>query len=251
MLVAERLEGGLEMAEQWQVETEPYVPRIAEVVRVLAAANKELKPFPIAPFPTLPTAEQRIAFALALFARSSLTIVEQLFDNVRLLWSQGRMVGISGMVRFSLEYWGAVVFGKRILTTYTADKNLENAAYKTSRLTYSAKTPVKLPWGGVTEQEAYSVMTFIDKLAAEHPDIRADYDLLSEASHPNLIQNTFFVLASKTYDNFSNEAFKAHAHELLERTIVTMEKVAAGLTPDAFHVHDMAIPLLGDLSQRP
>lgn len=235
------------MAEQWQIETAPYIPRISTAIQLLGPACKEFNRIPPGPFSSSLSLEQHIAYSLAMFSRSGLTVVEQLFDNVGLLWSQGRMIGISGMVRFSVEYWGAVAFGKEILMSYTVDKNIESAYRRTARLVYSAKTPVRLPWGGRTENVAYSVMNFIDALTVERPSIRDDYNFLSEASHPNFFQNFYFLMASKTHDNFSNNSFKAHAHEILERTILVMEKVSDGLTADATCICEVAIPLLGDI----
>ena len=154
------------------------------------------------------------------------------------------MVGVSGLVRFSLEYWSAVHFARKILDTYARDKNIEEAFRKAGRLTFSAKTPVKLPWGGVTENVAYNILSLIDELAKEHSTAREDYDLLSEASHPNFLQNTYFVMASRTYDNFSNEAFKAHAHELLGRTVAVIEAVSHGVPRDALRTLELAKPFL-------
>jgi hypothetical protein len=232
------------MKQLWQIETKPYVPRISVALDRLGRAEKSTKKLPTAPFSVEPTREQHTAYSLVSFARSGAIVVDQLIDNAGLLWSEGRMVGISSLIRFALEYWAAVHFGRKILETYLTDKNIEEAMSKTARLTTSGKTPVRLLWGGLTENKAYSVMSFIDVLSKTHPNAKDDYDFLSEASHPNFLQNFYFIMASRVYDNFSNEVFKKHAHEVMERTIVALERVAEGISVDSEELIDLALPLL-------
>jgi hypothetical protein len=188
---------GNERRSLWQVETEMYVPRIGKAMDRLAPALAECRKLPTPPFSHEPSLEEQLVYSIALFAQSGATVADQLIDNIGLLWSQGRMVGVSGLTRFAVEYWAAVYFGRNILTNYMADKNLEEAVRKGARLTFSAKTPIRLWWGGESANPAYSVMTFIDRLSAVRPDIKARHDFLSEASHPNFVQNTYFVMASR------------------------------------------------------
>ncbi len=237
------------MKGTWQTETKPYIPRITKALHRLSISEAALKKIPVGPFEIQLSTELEFAYSLALFTQSGVIVVDQLFDNVRLLWSEGRMVGLSGLVRLSVEYWGAIYFGQKIIKTYLDDKDLEKAISKTARLTFSAKTPVKLPWGGVTKNEAYSVMTFIDALSAEHPDTRQSYDFLCEASHPNFLQNTYFTMASRVYDNYRNEAFKTHAHELLDRTIAILETTADGIATDAERTLELTTPFLRQLTK--
>ena len=179
-----------------------------------------------------------------MFARSGVVAVDQLFDNVGLLWSEGRMVGVSGLIRFSLEYWAAVHFGYCILDAMKSGTDIDEVGRKTARLTFSAKTPVKLPWGGTTTNLAYNVLTFIDNLNKSEPLARPMYDFLCEASHPNFLQNSYFIMASRRYSNFSNESFKTHAHELLEKCVGTMEMTAAGISKNLMQVNGLTLPMM-------
>jgi hypothetical protein len=235
---------GNERRPVWQIETEIYAPRIGKALDLLVSPLAECRKLPMAPFSREPSMEEQLVYSIALFTWNGAIVADQLIDNIGLLWSQGRMVGVSGLARFAVEYWAAVYFGKKILTDYVDDKNLEEAVRKGARLTFSAKTPVRLWLGGETANPAYSVMTFIDRLSAVRPDIKASYDFLSEASHPNFVQNTYFVIASRVYDNFSNDAFKAYAHEILERTVSIIETVAEGLAGDVIEIVNIALPIL-------
>ena len=74
------------------------------------------------------------------------------------------MVGVSGLIRFALEYWAAVHFGYDILVDMKSGLDAHEAGLMTARLTFSARTPVNLPWGGRTTNQAYNVLTLLDKL---------------------------------------------------------------------------------------
>jgi hypothetical protein len=133
-------------------------------------------------------------------------------------------------------------FALKIHQTYLKDQNLEEAR-KTGRLTFSGKTAVKLPWGGETDI-AYSILTLIDALNKERPTVRAASDFLSEASHPNFLQNTYFIMSSRVYDNFSNEALRTHAHEILDRTLSVLEQSVHGTIEHGKELMQLALPLL-------
>ncbi len=231
----------------WEVETDRYIPRISAALDRLKPALDMSQQIPSGPFSEPLSMEQTIAYHLALFARNGTIVVDQLLDNVGLLWSQGRMVGVSGLIRFALEYWAAVNFGLGILNAMQSGLDIQKAGEKAARLTFSGKTPVKLPWGGTTNNVAYSVLTFIDGLKGVEPEARDFYDFLCEASHPNFLQNTYFIMASRRYTNFSNESFEAHAHELLNKNIEIAEKAAAGMARDVAAILEKTLPMFSKL----
>jgi hypothetical protein len=236
---------GRKMAKPvWQTETEQYLPRISKTQECFAAVDLLMKELPIAPFAKEATREQQVAYSLARFAQNGTIVVRQLLSNVELQWKDGRMIGVCGPIRFSLEYWAAIHFGKQLLLNYLNDKNIERIEHKSARLTFSGKTPVKLPWGGTTEHEAYSVMNFIDALFKSNPHVRDDYNFLSEATHPNFLQNTYYLMAGRGYENFGNEKFKKYAHEILEQTVAILERVALGVASEAEELAEHALPLL-------
>jgi len=231
------------VTERWEIETGKYIPRRAALADHFVAEQRKLEPLPLGPFSTPFTLEDWVAFQLATFAWHGVGVVDHLFDNVRFLWREGRMVGVSGLVRFSVEYWAAIYFGLRIIRTYLQDNNLEEALRKTSRLTQSCKTPVRLPWGGETVDVAYSVSTFVDALSKERSKVRDHYDFLSEASHPNFLQNMYFMMAGRVHDNFSNETFRVYAHEILDKTVTTLEEAVLGTLTHAGETVRLALPL--------
>lgn len=216
----------------WQAETGIYLPRLASALAAIEKIGAQFEDLPSAPFDFQPTKEQQLAFSLMIFARGGTITIGQLLDNVYLLWTEGRMIGINGLVRFSVEYWAAIHFGYNIILKYQDDMDLDEAIRICQRLTMSGKTPVKLPWGGETQEESYSVMKFINELSQDSDSISNVYAFLCEGSHPNALQNTYFSMAGSLYDNYSNDKFKKHAHELLEQTTGAVEIVARGMSED-------------------
>jgi hypothetical protein len=232
------------MKKPWQVETERYIPRLSSCLRELDKTAAFLKVLPTAPLDFKPTPEQQVTLQLVFFCVGAVKCVDQLIDNTGELWSQGRMVGVSAFVRLSLEFWGTVTFARLILENYAQTKDIDKAAEECNRLTVNSRTPITLPWGEKSDTAAYSVMKFIDVLEKRDVGIRGEYEFLCEASHPNVMQNFYFLMASKVYDNFENAVFKKHAHELLDRTTTVAERVTKGLAIDIAAIMDIATQIL-------
>ncbi len=214
---------------QWEIETKPYVVRISNSLHLLSVLEKVTAQLPKAPFDHEISLEANLAFHAMLLARSSYVVVDQLFDNTGLLWSEGRMIGVSHLIRSAIEHRAVAHFCLTCIEEYSKSKNISKLQEQISKLTMGAKTPIRLPWGDISSVEAYSVMKFIKLLGQQDQQVSQDYDLLSEGTHTNLMQNSYFVMASKKYDNFSNETFKQHAHELLDKHVSAIERTANGM----------------------
>lgn len=215
----------------WQTETAPYIPKLKELLERLKFVKN---PYPekfVSPFAQELSAEQRLAISLIYFSRTGVLVIEQLLGSVLLLWSKGRMIGVASLVRSSLEYWAAIHFANHIFGRYEKDKNIDLITEQYLRLT-GARTPVKLPWGGETSTESYSVMKFVEMLDKSYSGILSAYATLSEGTHPNYHQNFYFYMASKAGDNFSNDSFRTHAHSILTQIVDTTEVIVDGLAKD-------------------
>lgn len=218
--------------EPWQAETEGYIPRIDAARRVLAGASDPLRVMPPAPLSFEPTREQQLAIQLMIFNLGAIRATEQLYDTFVQLWSEGRFVGISMPIRLAMEFWGALAFGRAVLADFKRDGGLAKAIDRSARLMTGARSPVRLPRGGYSEVKPYSVMEYVRCLDDRTAGTLGDYEFLCEACHPNFLQNTYFFMASPVFDNWSNDAFREHAHSLLGRTVTVAETVAAGLVND-------------------
>lgn len=216
----------------WQIETAPYVPRIgAACDEIQPLMNRKLGP-PIDRLGGEPTPNQAIALQAMLFGRNAVVVVDQILDNTGLLWSQGRMVGVSGLIRFALEYWSALHYAKRILLDLEKDGDIEKASERCNRLLAGSRTPIALPWGGTTVIASINVLTMVDRLNEAHSGARETYDYLCEASHPSFAQNLHFIMASRVYDKHQFEEIKKVSVDVLERTVSAIEFIAKGFAVD-------------------
>lgn len=216
----------------WEIETGRYLPSIVASLESLSEVEQLTQSLPRAPFDFEPELEQSLAYQLMLFGRSAFLVVDQLLDNTELLWSQGRMIGVSHLIRSALEYRAAAHFGLKIISDFSNDLNSDVFSENCARLVSGSKTPVRLPWGDISSVEAFSVIKFIKILEEVEPGVFHDYNLLSEAAHPNFFQNFYFLMASRTYDNFSNEIFKKHAHEIMGQYVESIDRLVSGLKKD-------------------
>ncbi|OBQ83545.1 hypothetical protein [Mesorhizobium sp. WSM3873] len=235
----------------WQIETAPYVPRIG-------AACDELQPLldrklgpPMERLGEESTPKQAIALQAMLFGRNAVVVVDQLLDNTGLLWSQGRMVGVSGLIRFALEYWAALHYAKRTLLDLTKDGDIEKAAERCSRLLTGSRTPIALYWGGTTVLPSVNVLTMIDKLNEAHSGARGVYEYLCEASHPSFVQNLHFIIASRTYDKHQFEEIKKVSVDVLERTVSAVEFIAKGFAGDGADIFRIGSEMLTNGHEEP
>ena len=72
-------------------------------------------------------------------------------------------------------------------------------------------------------------MKFIQHLDKHEPGTKHDYNFLCEACHPSFVQQSYFWMAGSAGDNWTNEVFREHAHDLLEQLILTGERATLGL----------------------
>jgi hypothetical protein len=235
--------------EQWEINTSRYVERIGNLADVLDDTLTTVGRLRITQWGDdhIPPVRTHLLIQLALFVSGSAQTIDQLVDHTGRLWADGRMVGVSPLVRLVFEYWGAIVFANDIAMKLLQDGgDIDAVTERCVRLTSGSRSPVRLPWGDMTTARAYSVMEFVRRLADDQPDALQRYDFLCEASHPSFFQHFYFVMASKRYDNWSNEVFAAHAHELLEKTVSSLELAIAGVRAEAAAFVDAVLPVLDE-----
>jgi hypothetical protein len=66
------------------------------------------------------------------------------------------------------------------------------------------------------------------------------YAFLSEASHPNAAQNSWFQMAGPPISNWDNLAFKVHGHKLLTELVEILECTGRHIQADFVAVLEMA-----------
>jgi len=103
---------------------------------------------------------------------------------------------------------------------------------------------VALPWGGTTPFKSYSAMKFVKCLDQQVPGWLETYNFLCESCHPNSLQHLWLMSAGPSHDNWSNEKFAQHGHELLDRTLSAAEKATKDIAVASCQVFATTLPLI-------
>jgi hypothetical protein len=229
----------------WGEETGIYLKRLdaaAEVSEELNAIYK--KYWPGCFFSTSdPSDSASIALQLGVYASNIYSTSLRVSMEIPNQWRKGIFVLVPMSVRFIIENWGAIHFARQTLDRLITHNDVEREKNRVKRLLFGSKNfPVRLPFIGeaTATNESFSVMCFIKSLSDVSPKSIEDYNFLSEASHPNFIQSYYFQLAGPPLPNWSNDNYKKHGHQLLERTVQAIEQAACGIQTDMIHILELA-----------
>jgi hypothetical protein len=172
------------------------------------------------------------AFSIQWYARGQFSISLQVTGQVISLWESGGFVIVPLNTRYVFEIWGAIHFACNLHDAFLRGNNLELLDEKLKRLTLGSHSEVHLPWGGMSELKSHNVMDFVRSLIDKEANAVEMYRFLSEASHPNFVQNTYFKMAGPPISNWSNKRFKDIVLPMLDHTLVILEKAVLGMQYD-------------------
>jgi hypothetical protein len=90
-----------------------------------------------------------------------------------------------------------------------------------------------MPWGAPAAARPIHVLDLVRALATVEPHAEAMYNDLCESSHAN--QPRFFEwwLTGRLGDNWENDIVQTRGHDLLRRTVLTVQTATEGLIHDA------------------
>ncbi|MCI0564276.1 MAG: hypothetical protein MN733_37865, partial [Nitrososphaera sp.] len=223
----------------WRVETTPYLQRLGTIISVAPEVEGALKKYWPGYFwiddQVLPPAAN-VAGRLGIYAVNTLTLGTRVLVIVLQQWIEGTFFLVPLNARFAFECWGGIHFARLTLMRLIKEGNIEREDERARRLSLGSRIEVSLPWGGVSEEKSYNVLDWIDSLKDTCKDARELYDFLSEASHPNFLQNGYFQLASPPLSNWRNEKFKKHGHQLLQKTATAIEAASKGMQSDVLWI---------------
>lgn len=232
--------------ESWREETCIYISRLDSAIEVSEKLRNSFNTYwPGCFFSTLnPSNSVRVAIRLGVYANNIFSTSLLVSRELRNQWKKGIFVLVPLSSRFFIENWGAVHFARTTLDRLINEKVVEREESRVERLTFGSRldkqSEIQLPFGGVTNSQSFNVMNFIDSLKDVSEESIEDYNFLSEASHPNFIQSTYFQLAGPPLSNWANDAYKTHGHQLLERTVRAIERAASGIQSDMVHILESA-----------
>jgi len=228
----------IKLSDSWIGETSAYLPRIDAALQLDNKLKSTIKANWLGQHcPGSEVSEaSSIVIRIALYANSVFSVSFQSFSEIKSLWSSGQFVLIPLVVRYLYECWGAVHYSRKTVQRLIAEEDIERELKRVNRLTFGARSEVKLPFGGNAEEKSINVLTFIQSLSDIDSNSEEQYGFLSEACHPNMFQSTYFQLAGPPLSNWENESFKKHGHELLEKTVVIIETMSSGIQDDLFNI---------------
>jgi hypothetical protein len=218
----------------WRVETARYLPEIDRAVTLLNAAPGRPENIPSGPFDVSPTPLQAVIYrAVTLYEVGIWLRARETLYALKLLWQEGYLSPAAALARVIFELWGACHYQTLALQRFNSDRDLERLAKVVNRLFEGVRDEVRLPWGEPASERPIHVLDLVRALGAVEPRAEAMYNDLCEASHAN--QPRFFEwwLTGRLGDNWANEAVQRRGHELLERTVLTVQKATDGLVQEA------------------
>jgi hypothetical protein len=220
--------------ESWREETAPYRSRLETAASVDPAAIDAMTAYwPGVLWPNgVPPPQVSVVSRLGIYAVNLFGTALQVRRVVRDQWLSGLFVVVPLSTRFVLETWGAIQFARLTFERLLREGNVDREEERTNRLTFGARFPVQLPWGGVTDEKSFNVLEFVRGLSDARVDAEELYNFLSEASHPNMLQHSYFQMAGPPISNWNNAAFKPRGHSLLSKTLEAFEASARGMDQD-------------------
>lgn len=218
----------------WSVETARYLPALDRAVALLNAPPGRPENIPRGPFDVALTPLQAVLYRAVTFYEVGLWLrSRETLQALRLLWQEGHLSSAATLARVIFELWGACHYQTRALQRFSSDQDLEPLAKVVSRLFEGVRDEVLMPWGAPAAEQPIHVMDLVRVLGAVEPRSEAMYNDLCESSHANQPRFLEWWFAGRLGDNWTNEVVQRRGHELLGRTVLTVQKAADGLVQEA------------------
>lgn len=208
---------------QWKSETSRYLDRLTELADRLSVPTDLIKEVPSAPFESTPPEPSRRAWLLCAACLEALSSAREIASGAVLEWESGLIANAAILIRSLFELWSFSHYGRtELLGAPTTDSRLE-------QIWFGSSSNVKLPGGGRSDVVPIGIRQYVERLKTSFPMVGEDYSFLCDAAHPTLLQHKYLRMAGSNEGNWSNEVFRAHAHEILERLIRIAEQAGRGL----------------------
>lgn len=173
-----------------------------------------------------------------------MTFADQAATAFLTLWRNGMFTIISLPTRLMYELWGATHFASQTLAQIQNSGKVEQALAKSQRLMIGARSEVQLPWGDTTNERSIHVMDLVRSLTDIYPQAEDTYDFLCESCHPSYLRLTTWSLAGPLLHNWTNEKFRESAHNLIDRTLQSVEQALEGIVLDTTKALVLALPYI-------
>jgi hypothetical protein len=232
--------------ESWRPIVAEYKERIAKI-RDLNPWNQTLpdEAFSdtIKKCPFSPSDDPRILTildSLRLFGGVTASVTVQSVQAICDLWESGHFILVPLNTRFLLESWARVHYAINVTNKLASTRDIDKAEERVGRLTFGTRSEINLPWGGKSsELNSIHINDCLLTLNDVYPDYQADYDFLSESSHPSFFENSYFMIAGPPLANWKNRSYQQTMKPKLNRCFQILESSIVGVIQDANYLLDI------------
>jgi len=192
----------------------------------------------------MPSTQGSVAIQLSLFVLGGMTFADQATTAFLTLCRNGIFTTISLPARLMYELWGAAHYARHTIEEMHDSGEVQTPLEKTKRLLLGVRSEVQLPWGGTSDETSIHVMDFVRSLVDTYPQAEETYGFLCESCHPSYLRLTTWSLAGPPLHNWTNEKFREHGHNLIDRTLEAVEQALQGIAYDTTKTLELALPYI-------
>ena len=205
----------------WRFVTSALNDRVEAIADFTFHSLDASRALPIAPFSRRLTSDEQFYFDSAVYAMWSMKAISTLSITWCRALKSGDILSCAVISRTVLETFGALEFLRsRCFDVFQRDTESSAAVARLNKLQWGSKSPVPLPWGGVSHENAVHVMDMVRATG-----LMSDYDWLCEAAHPSFVARLYWLMMGKSADNWTNKKFAEFGNEQMEKLVGLMESL--------------------------
>lgn len=214
----------------WKSETGKYLHRIEVLSEQLSENLKRPENIPHWPLDEPPTHLQAIlqrnvvSYNTGVWERSKETL-----SAILLLWREGFLCEAASLSRLLFELWGITNYLTHTIEKYKENRNIEKLEKISNSIFEGVRSEVLMPWGTPASEKPIHVMDTIRGLREKYPPALETYDDLCESAHANQPRYFEWWVLGKFGDNWTNQTVQTRGHDLLEKTVKSIEECTRGI----------------------
>lgn len=214
----------------WKSETGKYIKRVEMLSDLISERPKHPVNIPHPPLDEPTTHLQSLlhrnvtSYEIGVWERSNETL-----SAIYYLWNEGFLCEAASLSRLLFEVWGVSNYLLQAIEKFKENGNIERLEKITNRIFEGVRSEVLMPWGVPASERPIHVMDTIRSLRDKYPMALETYDDLCESAHANQPRYFEWWLLGRFGDNWTNKTAQVRGHELLEKTVRSLENCVDGI----------------------
>ena len=177
-----------------------------------------------------PTILQGLIYkSLSIYSIGVLERTDETLSAIICLWKEGFIAEAASLSRLLFEIWGIAYYNTRALNKYTKNLELPKLEKVVNKIHEGVRSEVLMPWGTPSSEEPIHVMDTLRELKKEFPTVMTTYDDLCESAHANQPRYFEWWIIGKYGNNWTNPTVQTRGHELLDKTVTSLEFCIKGI----------------------